>query len=670
MKSRFTIAHAIALLALLMVVAAGGLVIRWVLAQPTPGASPATAPDAIVERLDNILSPRLIEMLGSRLGDQPRAPRPDAIESLWSGSEIAPPAEEKLAGLSAQSRETLRLRYNLGLLKFHQNDTAGALAAFASVLEVDPQGAYGMRAFQQIGILHAMQGDFARAAENFAKAVALDPNDPLAAHNHGIALMKLGRMDDAIRLLSRAATLDGSNVGILQNLGNAHLAAGHAPAAAQAYGQALSLEPTNAQVRFNLGLARLKTEDLAAAEDEFRRATEGLEGPQGARAAAFLGLVRYQRGFFGEAAKAFGLAAARAPENVDYRFNEAVALARSGLPSDAIRSFRGVVQKAPADAPAWFGLGSSLYLNGERKEALSAYAKGLEIDTTATSPLFTVGYILLEQGDPAAAAERFRRIIEIGGPDVPRAHVNLGLCYEALGRPEDAAKEYEAGDPSDARTFYNLGLVRRRLGNVSGAVEAFQKAVEMKPDEAKYAAALGDAYFEADMPAAAAASYEKAVRAGGEDFELLIRLAQLAARLEKSSESADYVRRARAAAVTGAEKARVFLAEGLWHDRRGDLAAALNSFRTAAAFDDANPDVYYNLGVLEARLRSYDRAVDALRVAIRLNPNYAAAHTQLGNVFAARGLREEAAREYERAVQIDSSAVEAAFNLREMNARR
>jgi len=192
----------------------------------------------------------------------------------------------------------------------------------------------------------------------------------------------------------------------------------------------------------------------------------------------------------------------------------------------------------------------------------------------------------------------------------------------------------------------------------------------LKPNDAKYSAALADAYFEADMLPAAIGAYEKTLKNSGEDFEILIRIAQLYIRIEKVDEAMKYIGRAKAAALTNEERARAYLAEGLIFDRRGDMDAALKAFRQAVAEDPRNPDAYYNLGVIEARLRSYDRAVDALRVAIRLKPENAAAHTQLGNIFAARGLREEAIREYETAVKIDSSAIEAAFNLKELSSRR
>ncbi len=643
--------------------------------QPAAGTA---APSATVDRLRALVPDQLVQALSSATTpagagpDQPRPPSFAALEGTTGGSDaIGLPPEPAVAGLSVQTRDTLRLRYNLGLLKWHQGDTSGALAAFESVLEIDPQGQYGTRAFLQMGLIHHARRDYPAAITQFQKAATLDRSDPLAAHNLGLALLRAGRTEEALVELERAAKLDGANAGILMNLGNAHLAAGRNEPAIAAYRGAIQNDPSRADARFNLGLVLYKTGDFAGAQQEFAAAASALGGEVQARAAAWQGMAAYQRGFFDEAARAFNRAATGSGAASAYRFNEAVALARSGLRADAARAYRAALASAPRDAVSWFGLGGVLYLDGQAAEALAAYNQGLAVDSSASNALFTSGFILYERGEIAEAIRRFERVIALGGPEAPRAQVNLGLCLEAQGKLAEAAAAYAKGDPGDARTHYNLGLVRRRLDNHAGAVEAFQKAVQLKPESSLYQSALADAYLEAGRPDAALAAYQKALATSGrEDFELLIRLAALATRLERDDEASGYINRALTAANSGPEKARAFLAEGVWFDKKGDMAAALTSFRRAAGEDRSNADVYYNLGVVLHRVQSWDEAVDALRTAIRLKPENAPAWTQLGNIFAARGLRDEAARAYAQAVRIDSAAVTATFNLQELNAGR
>ncbi|NTV11074.1 MAG: tetratricopeptide repeat protein, partial [Zoogloea sp.] len=64
------------------------------------------------------------------------------------------------------------------------------------------------------------------------------------------------------------------------------------------------------------------------------------------------------------------------------------------------------------------------------------------------------------------------------------------------------------------------------------------------------------------------------------------------------------------------------------------------------------PEPYNNLAVLYAQQRQYEKARNALEMAIRTHPSYATAHENLGDVYARL-----ASQAYDKALQIDSSNV-------------
>ena len=70
------------------------------------------------------------------------------------------------------------------------------------------------------------------------------------------------------------------------------------------------------------------------------------------------------------------------------------------------------------------------------------------------------------------------------------------------------------------------------------------------------------------------------------------------------------------------------------------------------------PEPYNNLAALYAQQSQFDKARDALETAIRLNPNYATAHENLGDVYARL-----AAQSYGRAQQLASTNASAAPKL-------
>jgi tetratricopeptide (TPR) repeat protein len=70
------------------------------------------------------------------------------------------------------------------------------------------------------------------------------------------------------------------------------------------------------------------------------------------------------------------------------------------------------------------------------------------------------------------------------------------------------------------------------------------------------------------------------------------------------------------------------------------------------------PEPYNNLAVIYAQQKQYDKAKQALEMAIRTHPSYATAHENLGDIYARM-----ASQAYDKALQIDSSNASAQTKL-------
>ncbi|HEY5675922.1 MAG TPA: tetratricopeptide repeat protein, partial [Myxococcales bacterium] len=79
---------------------------------------------------------------------------------------------------------------------------------------------------------------------------------------------------------------------------------------------------------------------------------------------------------------------------------------------------------------------------------------------------------LHEAGDARAAAEHYRRAIELR-PDDVTALFNLGVALEDLRMPEEAMLAYRtalAADPGCADAHYNLAHLYESRGDAAGAL--------------------------------------------------------------------------------------------------------------------------------------------------------------------------------------------------------
>ncbi len=89
---------------------------------------------------------------------------------------------------------------------------------------------------------------------------------------------------------------------------------------------------------------------------------------------------------------------------------------------------------------------------------------------------------------------------------------------------------------------------------------------------------------------------------------------------------------------------------GVTYLEQRDLPSAMRELTKAAELDPENPEIDMTLGLAYQARGDHEKAEEYLRTAIRKNPDYAAAHNNLGNLLVQKGKGEEAIREYEKAV--------------------
>ncbi len=88
---------------------------------------------------------------------------------------------------------------------------------------------------------------------------------------------------------------------------------------------------------------------------------------------------------------------------------------------------------------------------------------------------------------------------------------------------------------------------------------------------------------------------------------------------------------------------------GVTYLEQRNLPAAMRELTHAEKLDPDNPKIDMTLGLAYQARGDLGKAEDYLRQSIRKDPNYAAAHNNLGNLLSLKGKHEEAIREYRQA---------------------
>lgn len=119
------------------------------------------------------------------------------------------------------------------------------------------------------GQMLEQQGDLQGAILQYEKAVAADPRFTAAYNRLGIVYQRLGRFDEADRIMVQGLKADPGSATLANNLGYSLLQQGRLPAAEKAFRQALMISPQFKRARMNLGIVLAKTNRIEAGLTEF-----------------------------------------------------------------------------------------------------------------------------------------------------------------------------------------------------------------------------------------------------------------------------------------------------------------------------------------------------------------------------------------------------------------
>jgi len=149
------------------------------------------------------------------------------------------------------------------------------------------------------GQMLEQQGDLQGAIPQYEKAVAADPRFTPAYNRLGIIYQRLGRFEDADRILIQGLKADPGSATLANNLGYSLLQQGRLPEAEKAFRQALMISPQFKRARMNLGIVLAKTDRIEASLTEFSQVVS-------ADQAQFnVGLICLEQGRLADAEKAF-----------------------------------------------------------------------------------------------------------------------------------------------------------------------------------------------------------------------------------------------------------------------------------------------------------------------------------------------------------------------------
>lgn len=234
--------------------------------------------------------------------------------------------------------------------------------------------------------------------------------------------------------------------------------------------------------------------------------------PQSSSSMRWAGMAHHAAGHTEKAVASLHRAIALDPGWYEPRVQLGRILMDAGRLAEAEAPLRAAIEYE-RNAFTTFNLAHWSHKNGDLDTAIRAYREIIEEWPGAQPPRYNLALALDESGDPAASVEVFREFVA-RWPRWKWAWMNLGRVQRKLGRNADAEKTLRAWlerAPKDPTGWTNLGSILVAQKRFTEALEAYDKALRLDPDDLDAWLGKAAAHWTRNVDGAIAA-YREAVR--------------------------------------------------------------------------------------------------------------------------------------------------------------
>ncbi|MGO9231341.1 MAG: tetratricopeptide repeat protein [Bryobacteraceae bacterium] len=445
------------------------------------------------------------------------------------------------------------------------------------------------------------RGKTAEAGDINRQILKDNPQDSFAKEVEGSLLLNRGDIANAMVDLQGAATADPKNAVNHFRLGLAHraravsdrsVAAGEMEQARQEFEKALALRPDFAMARLELARIEIAKGDYAAALETAGQA----------------------------------LAADRS--NLSAKIIQSAALLGQKKTAEARQLLESLRVQTPNSADVMYQLGGVSLVEKKYKEADEEFRRAYDLNPGNIRGMTGLVEVDLEQNKSDAALQTLKEELA-KSPERNDMKLLLADVEARAGKYDDAIADYQAiinkmGKDSKARAqiYTRLGEACRRKGDPAGAIQAFQKAREILPDDVAVLGELALVLDSAQRWSEAMRVYEATIRLSPNDGVSLNNDAFLIA------------------------------------EHGGDLDQALTRAQRATQLLPNYPEVADTLGWIYLKKNLSDQAIDIFKRNVAQQPNSSTYRYHLGMAWYQKGDKTQARQALAEALKYNPSQYE------------
>ncbi|HYA97094.1 MAG TPA: tetratricopeptide repeat protein, partial [Methylomirabilota bacterium] len=296
---------------------------------------------------------------------------------------------------------------------------------------------------------------------------------------------------------------------------------------------------------------------------------------------------------------------------------------------DAIREANEVLSRRPDDLPTrrllariyLRSLGDLTATSGQSealRNATEQYRQILRLDPSDTESALWLARLYRLQNSPESAEEVLRRILK-AEPRNEAAVEQLTQLLMDEGKVDEAVSLLESmtAEAPSAALLDLLGDAYAQIKEPAKAEAAYQKAVDLEPNDPGHQRGLAQTLLSEEKYPQALAAYRKLAEMQPENADVLLRISQIYRELRKFDEAERILLRARQLAPGSVEvmynEALLYQAQGRFEDAIRVLSDTVSAMRARGASSPASRRtlgiLYQQLGQLYRDVQKYQPAV-------------------------------------------------------------
>ena len=285
----------------------------------------------------------------------------------------------------------------------------------------------------------------------------------------------------------------------------------------------------------------------------------------------------------------------------------------------AVELARAALKAAPNDPQIWTLQGIALSSKGDTAGALAAYRRALTLSPDYIPALEGAAQLQYQAGS-RDAVPLLTHLLELRPTD-PTAHAMLAVLEYREGKCETAVGHFEKTGTlldSELDALHAYGTCLVRLKQRDEAIAVFQRAVALRPNDARERRLLASIQLMASKPRDAIATLSPILEGRAADSETL----ELAASA---------------------------------YEDAGDTANAVSTLRQAILLDPRNPNLYVDFASIAFAHQSFQVGIDVVTEGIGLQPQAAPLYVARGVLYVQLAEYDKAEDDFEKATKLDPS---------------